>query len=141
DRRECVEAIRVARHILSQPAMDPYNGGEISPGPTVESDEEILDWVARDGETALHPSGTAAMGTGPSAVIDPLTMAPYGLEGVRVVDASAMPSLTNGNIYAPTMMIAEKAADLIRGDTPLAPSTVEFYRHAHGRPVRSATDS
>ena len=63
DRREWVEAIRVARAILGQPAMDPYNGGEVSPGPSVGSDEEILAWVASDAETALHPSCTAKMGT------------------------------------------------------------------------------
>ena len=62
DKQEWVEAIRVARNILSQPAMDPYNGGEISPGPSVQTDEEILDWVRKDGETALHPSCSAKMG-------------------------------------------------------------------------------
>ena len=62
DRREWVEAIRVARDILNQPAMAPFNGGEISPGPSVSTDDEILDWVRRDGETALHPSCTARMG-------------------------------------------------------------------------------
>ena len=62
DRREWVEAIHVARDILDQPALDPFNGGEISPGPAVQTDEEILDWVAKDAETALHPSCTARMG-------------------------------------------------------------------------------
>ncbi len=129
DRREWVEAIRLAREILTQPAMDPYNGGEVSPGPAVETDEQILDWVARDAETALHPSCTARMGTDAMSVVDPLTMRVHGLEGLRVVDASAMPYVTNGNIYAPVMMIAEKAADLILGNTPLAPERVEYYRH------------
>jgi choline dehydrogenase len=128
DRREWVEAIRVARRILSQAAMDPFNGGEISPGPEVETDEQILDWVRRDGETALHPSCTAKMGTDDMAVVDPQTMRVHGLEGVRVVDASVFPYVTNGNIYAPVMMVAEKAADLILGNTPLAPEPVEFYR-------------
>ncbi|MEO3813350.1 choline dehydrogenase [Sphaerisporangium sp. B11E5] len=129
DRKEWVEAVRVARHILTRPAMDPFNAGELSPGPSVESDEEILRWVARDGETALHPSCTARMGVGEGAVVDPLTMRVHGLDGLRVVDASVMPYVTNGNIYAPVMMVAEKAADLIRGDTPLPPEPVEFYRH------------
>jgi choline dehydrogenase len=129
DRREWVEAIRVARHILSQPAMDPYNGGETSPGPTVESDDEIRDWVARDAETALHPSCTARMGIDADSVLDPLSMRVHGLEGLRVVDASAMPYVTNANIYAPVMMLAEKAADLILGNTPLPPEPVPFYRH------------
>jgi choline dehydrogenase len=129
DRREWVEAVRVARDILNQPAMDGFNGGELSPGLEVETDEQILDWVAKDGETALHPSCTAKMGVDEMSVVDPLTMGVHGLEGLRVVDASVMPYVTNGNIYAPVMMVAEKAADLILGNTPLAPEPVEFYRH------------
>jgi choline dehydrogenase len=129
DRREWVEAVRVARRILSQPAMAEYNGGEMSPGSSVETDEQILEWVARDAETALHPSCTARMGTDDASVIDPLTMRVRSVDGLRVVDASVMPYVTNGNIYAPVMMIAEKAADLILGDTPLPPEHVEFYRH------------
>jgi choline dehydrogenase len=129
DRQEWVEAIRVTRNILSQPAMAPYDGGEISPGAEVATDEQILDWVRKDGETALHPSCTAKMGTDSMAVVDPLTMDVIGLQGLSVVDASAMPYVTNGNIYAPVMMLAEKAADLILGNTPLAADPVEFYRH------------
>lgn len=129
DRREWVEAVRCARHILNQPAMNEFNGGEISPGPEIKSDAEILDWVARDGETALHPSCTCKMGLDPMAVVNPRTMGVHGVEGLRVVDASVMPYITNGNLYAPVMMIAEKAADLIRGQNPMPPSPVEFYRH------------
>ncbi|MEP7045484.1 MAG: choline dehydrogenase, partial [Ilumatobacteraceae bacterium] len=129
DRREWVEAIRIARRILTQPAMEPFNGGEVSPGPSVETDEQILDWVRTDGETALHPSCTCRMGRADDdSVLDPLTMAVHGVEGVRVVDASAMRYVTNGNIYAPVMMMAEKAADLILGNTPLAAEPVDFYR-------------
>jgi len=124
DRREWVEAIRCARNILAQPAFAELDAGELSPGPQVEADEQILDWVRRDAETALHPSCTCAMGP----VVDPATMRVRGVEGVRVVDASVFPSVTNANIYAPTMMVAEKAADLIRGNTPLPPSTAGFYR-------------
>ena len=79
----------------------------------VETDEQILDWVARDAETALHPSCTAKMGVDDMAVPDPTTMKVHGLEGLRVVDAVVLPYVTNGNIYAPVMMLAEKAADLI----------------------------
>ncbi|MGW3243410.1 choline dehydrogenase [Streptomyces sp. NPDC001070] len=129
DRREWVEAIRVARTILSRPALAPYNGGEISPGPSVETDEEILAWVAKEGETALHPSCTCRMGTDAMAVVDPESMRVHGVEGLRVVDASVMPYVTNGNIYAPVMMIAEKAADLILGREPLPPSKAQYYRH------------
>ncbi|MGH2915258.1 MAG: choline dehydrogenase [Solirubrobacteraceae bacterium] len=129
DRREWVEAVRISRAILNQPAFEPYNGGELSPGPGVETDQEILDWVARDAETALHPSCTCRLGVGEDAVIDPGSMRVHGLDGIRVVDASALRYVTNGNIYAPTMMLAEKSADLIRGNAPLAPIHEPFYRH------------
>ncbi len=131
DRREWVEAVRCARKILDQQAFDPFNAGEISPGPSVETAEQVLDWVASDGETALHPSCTCKMGTGPDAVLDPTSMTVHGLERLRVVDASAMPYVTNGNIYAPVVMLAEKAADLIAGNSPLAPSNAQFYHHEH----------
>ena len=129
DRKEWVEAIHVARKILSQPALRPYDAGEISPGPSVQTDEEILAWVAKDAETAYHPCGTARMGIGENDVVDPLSMRVHGVEGLRAVDASVMPYLTNGNIYAPVIMLAEKAADLITGNTPLPPADVPFYRH------------
>jgi choline dehydrogenase len=129
DRREWVEAIACARHILDRPAFAEYDAGEISPGPAVQTDEEVLDWVARDAETALHPSCTCRMGVDELAVVDPATLRVHGLDGLRVVDASVMPYVTNANIYAPVMMIAEKAADLILGATPLAPQSVDFFRH------------
>jgi len=132
DRREWVEAIRVARRILNQPAFDPYNAGETSPGPAVETDAQILDWVARDAETALHPSCTARMGVDEMSVVDPTSMRVHGLEGLRVVDASVFPYVTNANIYAPVMMVAEKAADLLLGNAPLPPAPVEFYCHRRG---------
>jgi choline dehydrogenase len=132
DRREWVEAVRVTRDILGQPALAPYSAGEISPGPSVATDQEILDWVARDAETALHPSCSLRMGTGPTSVVDPLTMGVHGLEGLKVVDASVLPYVTNGNIYAPVMMVAEKAADLLLGATPLPPARRDFYRHLPG---------
>lgn len=128
DRREWVEAIKAARQILNQPAFEEFNGGELSPGPSVQTDEEILSWVARDGETALHPSCSCKMGVGDDAVVDPLTMRVHGLDGVSVVDASVMPMITNGNLYAPVMMIAEKAADLILGKTPLPAKEVPYFR-------------
>ena len=131
DRREWTEAIRIARHILTQPAFAAFNDGELSPGPSVSIDEEILAWVARDAETALHPSCTCAMGTGPLSVTDPSSLRVHGVDGLRVVDASVMPYVTNGNIYAPVMMTAEKAADLIMGNTPPPPEPLPFYRHIH----------
>ena len=135
DRREWVEAIHVARDILNQPAFAPFNDGEISPGPTVSTDQEILDWVARDAETALHPSCTARMGVDDESVLDPLTMRVHDVDGLRVVDASSMPYVTNGNIYAPVMMLAEKAADLVLGNTPLPPLEAPFYRHRDDSPL------
>jgi len=128
DQREWVEAIQIARTILTQPAFDDYNAGELSPGPSVQTGSEILAWVARDAETALHPSCTAKMGTDAMAVTDPASLRVHGLDGLRVVDASVMPQVTNGNIYAPVMMIAEKSADLILGNTPLPAEPVEFFR-------------
>ncbi len=131
DRKEWVEAIRTTRKIMAQPAFEPYNGGEISPGAEVETDEQILDWIRADAETALHPSCTAKMGppSDPMAVVDPNTMAVHGTEGLYVVDASVMPAVSNGNIYAPVMMIAERAADLILGNETLAPDFTEVYRN------------
>jgi len=136
DKREWVEAIAVARSILGQEAFAGYSGGEISPGPEVASDEQILDWVRTDGETAYHPSCTARMGTDEMSVVDPTSMRVRGVEGLRVVDASAMPYVTNGNIYAPVMMMAEKAADLIMGNVPLEPEHVPFYRYRDEHPRR-----
>jgi choline dehydrogenase len=145
DRREWVEAIRCARDILGRPAWGDLDGGELSPGPAVETDEQILDWVARDAETALHPSCTCRMGVDELAVTDPATLRVHGVAGLRVVDASVMPFVTNGNIYAPTMMIAEKAADLIREVEPLPAERPGFYRGdssaASTRSTERSTDS
>jgi len=128
DRREWVEAVRTARTVLNQPAFAPYNGGELSPGPEVETDEQILDWIARDAETALHPSCTAKMGLDDASVIHPDTFRVHGVDGLRVVDASIMPVITNGNIYAPVMMLAERAADVILGNDLAAPDHTEVHR-------------
>ncbi|MDM8515537.1 choline dehydrogenase [Desulfobacterales bacterium HSG16] len=129
DRKEWVEAIHCTRDILSQPAFEPFSRGELSPGPKVKTDQEILDWVAADGETALHPSCTCKMGTDNMAVVEPDTLKVHGIENLRVVDASVMPYVTNGNIYAPVMMIAEKAGDIILDNTLLRPETEPWYRH------------
>jgi len=135
DRQEWVECVRAARDILNQPAFDRYNDGELSPGPGVQIDEQILDWVAADAETALHPSCTARMGIDDLSVLDPMSMRVHGTDGLRVVDASSMPYVTNGNIYAPVMMLAEKSADLILGNTPLPPSPAAWYSHRAGSPL------
>ena len=134
DRQEWTEAIAVARNIMNQPAFAPFNGGEVSPGPDVQGDVAVLDWVRKDAETALHPSCTARMGTDAMGVVDPSTMRVHGTQGLRVVDASVMPTLPNGNIYAPVMMPAETSAALILATTPLPPSDAPQYRHGVSEP-------
>jgi choline dehydrogenase len=128
ERREWVEAIHKTREIMTQPAFDEFRGPELAPGERVQSDEEILDFVAREGESAYHPSCTCKMGYDDMAVVD-AELKVHGIQSLRVVDASVMPAITNGNIYAPVMMVAEKAADCILGNTPPEPSRLEFYRH------------
>jgi choline dehydrogenase len=128
ERRDWVEAIRVTRQIMTQPAFDPFRGDELAPGEDVQSDEEILDFVAREGESAYHPSCTCKMGHDDMAVVD-ADLRVHGVEGLRVVDASVMPSVTNGNIYAPVLMIAEKAADIILGASPRPASEAPYYEH------------
>ncbi|HKK90591.1 MAG TPA: choline dehydrogenase [Desulfobacteraceae bacterium] len=128
ERKEWVEAIRKSREIIEQPAFNRLRGKEIAPGSQAQSDEEILDFVRKEGESAYHPSCTCKMGYDDQAVVDS-ELRVHGVEGLRVVDASVMPYITNGNIYAPVMMIAEKAADMILGNTPEQPSTAPFYKH------------
>ncbi|MFC4947692.1 choline dehydrogenase [Pseudonocardia sp. GCM10023141] len=121
DRADWVKAIRLARELLAQPAFRDLDAGEVVPGPAVQTDEEIVDWVARAGQTGLHPTASCRMGHRELDVVDPSTMRVHGLQGLRVVDASVFPSVTNTQTYAPTLMVAEKAADIILGNTPLAP--------------------
>ena len=128
DQREWVESIKCSREILKQDALAEFDAGEISPGPQVQSDEDILEWVRNDAETALHPSCTAKMGIDSNSVVCPDTLKVHGMEGLRVVDASVMPYITNGNIYAPVVMIAEKASDLILGKTPLEPIDAPYFQ-------------
>jgi choline dehydrogenase-like flavoprotein len=115
DRRTLVEGIRVARRILAAPAFDDYRAEELSPGPGKESDEEILAAAKRRLGLVYHPVGTCKMGNDEMAVVD-ARLRVRGLQGLRVVDASIMPTLIGGNTNAPAMVIAEKAADLIRED-------------------------
>ncbi|OLL71015.1 Choline dehydrogenase [Pseudonocardia sp. Ae168_Ps1] len=121
DRRRWVEAIGIARGILSQPAFAGLDGGETFPGPGVRSPEQILDWVSRRAQNGLHPTSTARMGTDEGSVIDPSSMRVHGVGGLRVVDASVFPDVPNANTYGPVVMVAERAADLVLGNTPLAP--------------------
>lgn len=121
DRRVVREGIRMARDVAGQDALSPYRGEEIWPGAHVQSDDEIDAWVRAKGETIYHPVGTAKMGlaSDPMAVVDKDCKV-IGLEGLRVVDASVIPLLIGGNTNAPTIMIAEKIADVIRGREALA---------------------
>ncbi|MFO7884904.1 MAG: GMC oxidoreductase, partial [Desulfobacteraceae bacterium] len=131
ERKEWVEAIRKSREIIEQPAFNRLRGEEIAPGSQVQTDNEILDFVRQEGESAYHPSCTCKMGYDSMAVVD-AELRVHGIKGLRVVDASVMPYITNGNIYAPVMMIGEKAADLILGNTPEFPSSAPFYKHTPG---------
>jgi choline dehydrogenase len=107
-----VKAIRIARSIMTAPALADWQLTELAPGPGPQTDDEIIDWVKRAAETTYHPVGTCKMGTDPMAVVDP-ELRVHGVAGLRVADASIMPTLTSGNTNAPSIMIGEKAADLV----------------------------
>jgi len=123
--RACV---RLTREIFAQAAFDPYRGREIQPGESCVSDEAIDAFVRDKVDSAYHPSGACKMGSSAdlSAVVDPETRV-IGVEGLRVVDSSIMPSITNGNLNAPTIMLAEKASDMILGRDPLPASNAPYY--------------
>ena len=102
-----MRAVRIARAIMTAPAMAPLQVAEIAPGPGADSDDEILDWVRSAAETTYHPVGTCKMGSDPMAVVD-ARLRVHGIEGLRIADASIMPTLTSGNTNAPSIMIGEK---------------------------------
>lgn len=112
DRRVALESIKLTRAIAAQPALAPYQPEEFRPGPDINDDAAILRSVGEIATTIFHPVGTAAMGTGPRAVVDP-ELRVRGVKGLRVIDASIMPTITSGNTNAPTTMIAEKGARMI----------------------------
>ena len=127
--RRCV---RLTREIFAQPAFDRYRGRELQPGAGVQSDAQIDEFVRAKVESAYHPSCSCKMGasTDRMAVVDHEARV-FGVENLRVVDSSIMPSITNGNLNAPTIMLAEKLADAIRGKPPLPPSDAPFYQAAN----------
>jgi choline dehydrogenase len=129
DWAEMRACVRLTREIFAQPAFDPYRGREIQPGSAVQTDEQIDAFVRAHVESAYHPSCSCRMGASsdPLAVVDPQARV-LGLERLRVVDSSIMPSITTGNLNAPTIMLAEKAADHIRGAALLPPANVAYYR-------------
>jgi choline dehydrogenase len=134
DRVALREGTRIARGIFKQRSFDAYRGPEMAPGAHVQSDAEIDAWISRSAETIYHPVGTAKMGTDPTAVVD-AQLRVRGIEGLRVVDASVMPTLVGGNTNAPTIMIAEKAADMILGRDPLPPQHVQVAEDVEPRKV------
>ncbi|HET7409635.1 MAG TPA: GMC oxidoreductase, partial [Paracoccaceae bacterium] len=117
DFRRC---IRLTREIFAQPAFDEYRGREIQPGPDVQTDDELDDFIRQHAESAYHPCGTCRMGQAddPMAVVDPECRV-IGVEGLRVADSSIFPRITNGNLNAPSIMAGEKAADHVLGRDPL----------------------
>ncbi|MNT45908.1 Oxygen-dependent choline dehydrogenase [compost metagenome] len=116
--------MRLTREIIAQPAMDRFRGEELAPGPQVQTDEQIDAFVRANMESTMHPCGSCRMGEDDMAVVDS-SLRVRGLQGLRVIDSSVFPSEPNGNLNAPTIMLAERAADLVRGREPLAPATVQ----------------
>jgi choline dehydrogenase len=114
DQEVIVAGLRWARKIASQPALQPYVQSELTPGDAAKTDADLLDYARNNGATIYHPVGTCQMGHGTRAVVDP-QLRVHGIEGLRVVDASIMPRLVSGNTNAPTIMIAEKASDMVLG--------------------------
>jgi choline dehydrogenase len=112
-----VRAVRIAREIMTAPAMTPLQMSEIAPGADRTTDDEILDWVRNAAETTYHPVGTCKMGSDPAAVVDS-QLRVHGITGLRIADASIMPTLTSGNTNAPSIMIGEKAADMLLNTAP-----------------------
>ena len=128
DRADMRAGVRLTREVLAQKAMKPFLGEELFPGVGIQSDDAIDAWVRRATETCYHPVGTCKMGKAEEklAVVDG-ELRVHGIEGLRVVDASIMPSIVSGNTNAPTIMIAEKAADMIRGLAPLERSNAPVW--------------
>lgn len=128
DWAEMRACVRLTREVFAQAAFDPYRGREIQPGKDCVGDEAIDEFIRDKVESAYHPCGACKMGApdDPKAVVDPQARV-IGVEGLRVVDSSIMPSVTSGNLNAPTIMIGEKAADMILGRAPLAASNAPFH--------------
>lgn len=128
DRKEFRAAIRLTREVFAQKAFDRFRGEELSPGPAVQTDDEIDAHIRAQAETAYHPSCSCRMGHDEMAVVDGAGRV-HGVQNLRVVDASIMPAVVSGNLNVPTIMMAEKLADAIRGREPLPPSTAPFFVH------------
>jgi choline dehydrogenase len=133
DRRRWLDAVRLCRELLAQPALARIDVGETLPGPAVASDDDVMAWVRETARAGLHLACSARMGIDEGAVVDP-ALRVHGLDGIRIVDAAAMPVLTNANTVAPVMMLAEKAADIVLGNTPLRPARVRTADEPAHRP-------
>ena len=129
DRKDLRTAVRLTREILAQPALSPYRGEELNPGSAIQSDEDIDAWVRRSVETCYHPVGTCRMGLDPGHAVVDSECRVHGIAGLRVVDASIMPAIVSGNTNAPTIMIAEKVSDLLRGKPGLAREAPPVWEH------------
>jgi choline dehydrogenase len=129
DRRAMREGVKLTREVFAQAAFDPYRGPELMPGAQVQKDDQIDTFIRRTAETIYHPVGSAKMGKGADAVVD-AQLRVYGVEGLRVVDASVMPDLVSGNTNAPTIMIAEKAADMMLGNASPPPEYARIAEDA-----------
>ncbi|WP_339716893.1 GMC oxidoreductase, partial [uncultured Sneathiella sp.] len=127
DRRELRDGVKLTREIFAQSGFDLYRGVELAPGSDVRTDAEIDAFVRETVETAYHPSCTCKMGSDAMAVVDGAGRV-HGVENLRVVDSSIMPNIVSGNLNAPTIMMAEKIADLIKGVAPLPKSSAPVYR-------------
>jgi choline dehydrogenase len=112
DREVTLEAMRITRRIMTAPAMEGIATDEIAPGVNISADDELLDWIRNNAETTYHPVGTCKMGSDPMAVVDS-ELRVHGMQGLRVADASIMPTLTSGNTNAPSIMIGEKASRMV----------------------------
>lgn len=128
DRKEFRAAIRLTREVFAQKAFDRFRGEELSPGPAVQTDAEIDAHIRAQAETAYHPSCSCRMGNDEMAVVDGAGRV-HGVQNLRVVDASIMPAVVSGNLNVPTIMMAEKLADAIRGREPLPPSSAPYFVH------------
>ena len=124
------DGTRLTREIFAQKAFDPYRGEELWPGKAAQTDAELDQWIRETCESSYHPSCTCKMGSDhdPMAVVSP-ELKVYGVENLRVIDSSVMPDIVSGNLNAPTIMIAEKASDIIRGKAMLPPSDPPIWVH------------
>jgi choline dehydrogenase len=129
DRADLRQAVRLTREILAQPALAAYRGEELNPGPTIQSDAQLDAWLRQGVETCYHPVGTCRMGTEKADSVVDAECRVHGLAGLRVVDASVMPAIVSGNTNAPTIMIAEKMSDVLRGRPPMPPERAAVWQH------------